>query len=576
MKLLYKIFIVTLVLSFSACDLTDLDLLDNPNAVTPDKASVNDLYNNVQLGFRTFYNDVNGATSGMARLTAQTSSYSYQNAFTPQSFNGIWYDAYARLFPDIENLLKLAEERGLAIHAGSAKIMKAYALLALVDIFGSAVNSEALKGTEIISPKDDPGPEVYKAAEALLDEAIAQLKAAPAGTAKPTFDNFYAGSAAKWATLAKTLKLRIALTTRLVDNSAGAKIKALVAEGDLIDQASEDFQFNYGNQRNNPNSRHPFYNDSYEASDGTYMSNYYMWLLRADKTDAEGNPFIDPRIRFYFYRQTDKSNIDDKSVYSCHFTEYPDQELKPAHYAKVDPRLPYCVAWEDGYWGRDHLNNEGIPPDGPLRTVYGLYPGGGQFDDNSFTGTQKLGTTGGLGQGINPIMLASFVDFMRAEAALTLSTGEDARALLKSGMEKSINKVLIFKSLVPATLSRTVVVKGVSYTIDQLYVPTSDDVKKYVDYVLAKYDAAASADAKLDIVVKEYLIALFGNGLEAYNLYRRTGKPDNMAPALEPNPGPYIRSFFLPADHVNLNGNTSQKTLTQQVFWDTNPADFVY
>ena len=106
--------------------------------------------------------------------------------------------------------------------------------------------------------------------------------------------------------------------------------------------------------------------------------------------------------------------------------------------------------------------------------------------------------------------------------------------------------------------------------------PTAADIKSYVDYVLGKYDAAASVNTKLDIIVKEYYIALFGNGLEAYNLYRRTGKPANMAPALEQSPGPFIRSFFLPADHVNLNANTSQKVLTQQIFWDTNPADFVY
>ena len=30
-------------------------------------------------------------------------------------------------------------------------------------------------------------------------------------------------------------------------------------------------------------SRHPLYADSYEASDGDYMSNYYMWLLIDEK-----------------------------------------------------------------------------------------------------------------------------------------------------------------------------------------------------------------------------------------------------------------------------------------------------
>lgn len=163
---------------------------------------------------------------------------------------------------------------------------------------------------------------------------------------------------------------------------------------------------------------------------------------------------------------------------------------------------------------------------------------------------------------------------MRAEAALTANTGEDARALLESGVKKSIEKVIGFKSLVPTTMSRTVVDRqNNSATIEELYVPDAEDIQKYVDFVLARYDAASD---KLDVVMKEYFIALWGNGLEAYNMYRRTGKPNNMAPALESNPGAFIRSFLYPANNVNLNSNATQKALTVQVFWDNNPADFVY
>ncbi len=94
---------------------------------------------------------------------------------------------------------------------------------------------------------------------------------------------------------------------------------------------------------------------------------------------------------------------------------------------------------------------------------------------------------------------------------------------------------------------------------------------------MASYDAATTDDERLDIIAKEYYIALWGNGIEAYNLYRRTGKPGNMAPPLEPSAGAFIRSFFLPNDHVNRNASTADnKSLTEQVFWDTNPADFVY
>jgi hypothetical protein len=94
--------------------------------------------------------------------------------------------------------------------------------------------------------------------------------------------------------------------------------------------------------------------------------------------------------------------------------------------------------------------------------------------------------------------------------------------------------------------------------------------------VIDAYDAAGSTDQKLDILIKEYYIALWGNGVDAYNTYRRTGKPGNMQLTKEPNPGEFVRSHLYPSVHVNLNQNAVQKsTVGTKVFWDTNPAGFV-
>ena len=73
-----------------------------------------------------------------------------------------------------------------------------------------------------------------------------------------------------------------------------------------------------------------------------------------------------------------------------------------------------------------------------------------------------------------------------------------------------------------------------------------------------------------DIISKEYLIAPWGNALDAYNLYRRTGLPRNMQPAISPAPGSFPRTLLYPSVHVNRNENVSQKTFSIPVFWDTN------
>ncbi len=89
---------------------------------------------------------------------------------------------------------------------------------------------------------------------------------------------------------------------------------------------------------------------------------------------------------------------------------------------------------------------------------------------------------------------------------------------------------------------------------------------------MALYDAATTDDERLNVIIKEYWLALWGNGIEAYNNLRRTGMPKNLQPNLNPSPGPFLRSMFFPGNYVNRNNNVTQKTATNvKVFWDTNP-----
>ena len=44
---------------------------------------------------------------------------------------------------------------------------------------------------------------------------------------------------------------------------------------------------------------------------------------------------------------------------------------------------------------------------------------------------------------------------------------------------------------------------------------TQARIDGYVAKVLAQYDAATTNDAKLNVIMKEYYIALWGNGVDA-------------------------------------------------------------
>ena len=72
-------------------------------------------------------------------------------------------------------------------------------------------------------------------------------------------------------------------------------------------------------------------------------------------------------------------------------------------------------------------------------------------------------------------------------------------------------------------------------------------------------------------MAEQYFVATFGNGIESYNFYRRTGYPTTLQPNLDPDPGEFTRSFYYPSNAVNTNSNISQKPdQTVPVFWDVN------
>ena len=94
--------------------------------------------------------------------------------------------------------------------------------------------------------------------------------------------------------------------------------------------------------------------------------------------------------------------------------------------------------------------------------------------------------------------------------------------------------------------------------------------------VLGEYNGG-SDDDKMRVIVEQYFIALWTNGVEAYNTYRRTGQPSDIQPALDlQDPGVFARSHWYPAAAADNNSNLTQKEgVTSPVFWDTNPANLV-
>ncbi|MDZ4715087.1 MAG: SusD/RagB family nutrient-binding outer membrane lipoprotein [Cytophagales bacterium] len=605
-----------------------LDLQQNPNTVDPSQAIPDLLLNSMQRQLAGLFQGASSTGMTLTRLQNAGNS-TYANTISPNGFDGTWSTAYAGILLDGNTLIAQADKDGFARHAGMTRVMNAYVLLMLVDMFGDVPYSKAFGGASQFNPSVDPGLSVYTAAIAMLDKGILDLttllsNATPTpGYLNPVAptppDQYYYGNFGNWVRLANTLKLKAFLNLRLTDlPGATTGINAVLAHpGGLITAQGQSFMFHYGSNTADPDARHPRFIANYPSGGGNYMSNWLMWQMIHGYDAVQQGGIGDPRLRFYFYRQTGSNNTDPNNIRCV------TNLLAPAHYPQVlagaisitgplghpagistDPlnaawtssgagsagTLPktFCYPSLNGYWGRDHVDAQGIPPDNFLRTAWGAYPAGGRFDGATQTG---VGSNIGMrGAGIQPIMMRCFTEFMLAEAVLTMPGivgASPAATHFANGINASFTDVRDFSlngtmpgSAQPAGPNESATITGfyssANYTANvNTYLNRAAGVAPDKGGANVQY-AAASATEKLNLIAREYWIASFGNGVEAYNLYRRTGFPSGMQPTLQATvaSAPFPRSYYYPQAFAALNSSVTQKTvLSQRVFWDTNTAN---
>jgi len=529
MKSMNKFFAICLgsLLVLSSCETADLELTKNPNALDPSQASADFFLNGIQEDFASWAHSFGDVGGDFARINYM-SGRSYANVYSPNSFDWRWSTAYQGMLEDIRLMNALSQERPYAL--GMGEVMEAYIYLTLVDYFGDVPQSEALDAANgILNPNASDGIDVYAHAIQKLDDAIAHFST---DGGAPENDFFYKGDASKWIKAAGSLKKKAYLNT--------GNTSAYNGVSNYIKDVADDFQFQWGTNEAQPDTRHPYYRGSYTPTGGGYyMANWYMQTMM-DGVDG----IRDPRIRYYFYRQVDEvpgfDGVEaDEEVLECglegYYNPYPDG-------------IVFCSPG-NGYWGRDHGNDNGIPPDGFQRTLHGSYPAGGVFDDRSFS-SRKNGAGGG-GAGITPIILSSWLHFMNAEVA-GIETANGTNEIL-AGIADSMAKTSGFAGS-PAMSSDAA---------------GNIDVADYIAHFTSTWTAASSAE-KGNMWAKQFIIALWGNGTDGYNMYRRTGYPTDLQPNIEPDPGPFPNSMWYPNNYTSRNSNATQKAdVTGKVFWNT-------
>ncbi len=560
--ILIKFLFAVVVLITTSCETIDLNQTENPSAANPELLNPIFAFNYIQLQLPDFVDQTNDFTQRVTRQMAMTGGNTYDNAFAPVNFNGQWSTGY-----NILNAVKISEpkarEQNITYILGASKVIRCYVFMTFVDMYGKIPYSQALLGVENITPQYDDDETVYAGILEELDEAIALL-GDTTGNAQGIEDSYFGGTSG-WITLANTLKLKMYnncnLLTTVGGKNVAAEINAIVTQDNIIDTKAEDFAFKYGTTRFNPNSRHPLYNDQYETGGGSYIANYFMWAMTTEKGTDFPNSTLDPgdpRVNYYFYKQDSDPQGEDAFTLPGKFAPRPDHYNSSRYNSFFDNTIRACYTvsnWTtggipaNGFWGRDHGNNSGIPPDQDKRTCVGLYPAGGEY--GSGNSVQTNGQAGAQGGGIMPIFLSSWTHYIKAELMLKGIIAGNAKDELLTAISQSIEKSTTLFPDYPKGLAASVIATKTS---------------NYLDFIESVFDDGNTA-RRLELVIKEYYIAAWGNGIEPYNNYRRTGYPSNFQPTLEPESGSFYNAAFYSGDAENNNPNVPLNDRTRKVFW---------
>jgi len=554
-----SILAAVLVFSVGGCKMTDLDINTDPNR--PSSAALRLLLPTAELAAINSSTQIMNNAMGFAGLMTSSDNYDLNN----NSYNGTWNNFY-RQMQNVEELLKATEDGNNPRYRGIAMVLKAYAVGNMVDQFGDIPYSKAWKGnsTGDLAPAFDKDAAIYEDLIKLCDQAIAEF--AKTQTVAVSQDFIGNGNAATWTRLARTVKLRLLFNSRKGRTNGNAELKAAFDAGGFITTPAQDWTFQYSTQISPEDNRHPWFIGPYTGGEPFYSNHQLMGEMILNK---------DPRLPFYFYRQTgrilDQNNPTDRGTTPFGGTYLPLRqsfldEYKRVYYDNKQELTTADLTYLAGFFGRDRGDNTGVPADGALRAAPGAYPAGGLYSGREIAAS-ALTVGRGSGNGMWPIITSWNVKFYQVEAILdgTGVTG-DARALFEAAMREQIAMVVRVSQ---AADSRSVA-------------PTAAAITEYVNAWLKLYDDAASNQAKLNVVAKQVWFSSWGQGLEIWNMMRRTGYPLQgpfrafsvgvQPPLLKP-----VRQYALrlpyPAQEGNLNPNASKYVSDvifdrDAIFWD--------
>lgn len=530
---------------------------------SPTVAPLGYLLTSIEIGVSQIGDFNNGTGDILATYTHQMTSREEEDQYGVKvgniPLNNDWDGIYLSL-TDIETLIKQGTETGNLVYVGIGQLQKAYLMSYAVDLWGDVPYTEATQLTSgIINPKFDNQKTIYSSVFALIDTAKKNI-ATNAGTKKPTTDDlFYGGSTSKWIKFANTLKLKLYNQTRLTSDFDQTGFNALITENNFFTSNADDFQFLHYNSISPTNERNKLFIESYESTQfGSYQSPWMYEILKGmNPKILTGNP--DPRVKYYYYNQ-----------------------LKPNQFP-VDQGNTTTGNPQADYWDKStgffsiRFGSTGPYRDSSAENSYtypGIFPAGGRYDDGLGGSVATLKTFSGTG--IAPKRILTYDEFLYIQAELMQAgklTG-NVSTKLQAAVTASFAKV-----------DQVVAKSGTAQIVPVLTGSTA--VTTFITKLMTEF-TNASATKKMELIMTQKWVGTFGDPMDQYTDYRRTGfpvlaNPLGSSPEYQLNNGdafplidsqtvqnnPFQVSLYWPQAELNSNSKApaQKNTSTYKIFW---------
>lgn len=499
-----QIIVALLFLFFVSCETIDTDLIDNPSTIGPEDATLEFLFNSTQISLAGFFETAQFPLAQVTRMELMSGAPTYENQFGAGRFNGLWTTAYATFLNDNKLLRTLASE----------------------------IETENINGNNFIA--------VSQIMEAYVITTLADIFGGiPYSEALQGSDNFNPK---------RDDDVEIYNVSRnLLENAV-----LLIDDGGSVN-LTNDLYYNGNMERWRKLANSLLIKLAVQARlNDTSATTARLNSLLAD------NEFIGVNSEDFQFDYSDiSSNPDSRhGTFVAQYVGGAGTHLSAPFMRRMenDPRFRYYFYHQDGIiFGREHGDaGPNVASEFPHISVQGLYPAGGKYNSGtSFPATNP--NNGAKGAGASIMMTNFNTKFLIAEGQLMMNNNVAAsRSALEDAINASMDKVTGFRT----------------FAVPSGEAVSGADITSYINDAMTRFDNASGNQAKLDVIITESYKSLWGNGIEVYNNYRRTGYPSDLQASVSAA-GTFTHSMKYPSVYIDNNNNpdAEQHSIGEKVWW---------